>query len=392
VNLAGRWLKRRSRVGAARVRLDIPPAPIAGINVVGYLRAELGIGELARRLVRGIDHAGMPLSTITYRATISRQEFPFEERDGRRAPYDTNIVCINADQLHQFAQAVGASFFSDRYTVGVWLWELETFPERFHAAFNLVDEVWAASKFVQRSLRSTTTKPVNVVPLPLEAQAVEPIDRAALGLPGLFLFLFTFDYMSVVERKNPLGLIDAFKQAFRPGEGAALLIKTVNGEHNLADLERVRRAAAGHSDIYVIDGYLAPEMKDRLMAACDCYVSLHRAEGLGLTMAEAMSYGRPVIATGYSGNLAFMDEDNSYLVPYTLTSVPTGCDPYPAGARWADPDVDHAAAVMRHVFEKQDEARARGARARRDIVTRHGVERTAEFISRRLGEVRTSVQ
>jgi glycosyltransferase involved in cell wall biosynthesis len=367
--------------------LEVVAAPASGINVVGYLRAELGIGELARKLIMAIDHGGIPFSTITYQKTVSRQEFPLQERNAQSAPYDTNLVCVNADQLPEFAQAAGSAFFSNRYTIGVWFWEVETFPKQFHGAFELVNEVWVGSEFVRHSLASVTAKPVKVVPLPLEAPAAEPIQRASLGLPESFLFFFTFDFMSIAERKNPLGLIAAFIKAFTPGEGPALVIKSITGQRSSANLERLRLAAAEHPDIYVIDGYLAPDVKDGLMAACDCYVSLHRSEGLGLTMSEAMSYGKPVIATGYSGNLTFMDDRNSYLVPYTLATVPPGCEPYPAGALWAEPDLDQAASLMRHVYEKPDEARQRGQRARQDIVTHHSPESTAEFIANRLDEV-----
>jgi glycosyltransferase involved in cell wall biosynthesis len=373
--------------GRERLALDIASDPRRGINAVGYLRAELGVGELARRLIAGIEKASVPFSTITYGNTLSRQEFPFNERNGQCVPYDTNLVCVNADQMPGFASAAGPAFFSNRYTIGVWSWELEVFPTEFQGAFEFVDEVWVPTDFMQRAIAPAMTKPVLTVPVPLEAAAARPIERATLGLPQSFLFFFTFDFMSVVERKNPLGLIAAFKRAFEPSEGVALVLKSINGEQNFAALERIRIAASDHADIIVMDGYLGPETKDGLMATCDCYVSLHRSEGLGFTIAEAMSYGRPVIATGYSGNLTFMDEKNSYLVPYALTGVPPGCDPYPAGALWAEPDLDRAAALMRHVYENQDEARRLGQRARHDIVTHHSPDRTGEFITSRFAEI-----
>ncbi len=385
------WARHGSRAdpggGRERLALDIAQDPTPGINAVGYLRAELGVGELARRLIAGIEKASVPFSTITYGNTLSRQEFPFNERHGQCVPYDTNLVCINADQMPGFASAAGAAFFSDRYTIGVWSWELEVFPTEFHSSFELVDEVWVPTDFMQRAIAPATTKPVLTVPAPLEAAAARPIERATLGLPPSFLFFFTFDFMSIVERKNPLGLIAAFERAFEPGEGAALVVKSINGERNFAALERIRIAASDHADIFVMDGYLGPETKDGLMAACDCYVSLHRSEGLGFTIAEAMSYGKPVIATGYSGNLTFMHDENSYLVPYALTGVPPGCDPYPAGALWAEPDLDRAAALMRHVYENQDEAHRLGQRARHDIVTHHSPARAGKFIRSRFAEI-----
>ena len=147
------------------------------------------------------------------------------------------------------------------------------------------------------------------------------------------MFLFVFDFFSVLERKNPLGLIEAFTRAFRPGEGPMLVIKTINGDSQRSTISKrcAPRRRAGR-DILVIDEYYSAEEKNALLGLCDCYVSLHRSEGLGLTMAEAMGLGKPVIATGYSGNLDFMTPENSYLVDYMMGAVPADCDPYPRGS------------------------------------------------------------
>jgi glycosyltransferase involved in cell wall biosynthesis len=385
------WLAtRRAREPAPAAMplvADIPQSTEVGINIVGYLRAELGIGEVARKLVAAIHYNGLPHSTITYGNTVNRQDHPFAGTDAGRAPYDTNLVCVNADQLHIFARDVGAEFFSGRHTIGVWFWELAQFPSELQSAFELVDEIWVASEFVQRAVAAETKKPVEVFPVPLERQLVEPVDRGVLNLPNGFLFFFTFDFMSVVERKNPLGLVRAFKEAFDVGEGAALVIKSINGERNLRTLGQLRAAAADHSDVHVLDGYLSADLNERLMASCDCYVSLHRSEGLGLTMAEAMAYGRPVIATAYAGNLTFMDDENSYLVPYELVPVGVGSEPYPADAVWAQPDIGRASELMRYVFENQREARELGVKARREIMARHSLGHTADFISRRFAEI-----
>src|SRR5262249_52403809 len=158
--------------------------------------------------------------------------------------------------------------------------------------------------------------------------------RSDLRLPPGFMFLFVFDLFSIVERKNPFGLITAFTRAFQPGEGPILVIKTINGHLRLNDLERVRAAAAGRPDIAIVDEYYTAQQKNALLGICDCYVSLHRSEGFGLTMAEAMGLEKPVIATGYSGNVDFMTPHNSFLVDYVTGSVPAGCAPYPVGSAW----------------------------------------------------------
>jgi hypothetical protein len=194
-------------------------------------------------------------------------------------------------------------------------------------------------------------------------------------------------------RKNPTAVVDAFTRAFAPGEGPSLVLKSVNGRerkpHLLADLER---AARDRPDVVVLDRFASEDESRAMLASCDCYVSLHRSEGLGLTMAEAMALGKPVIATGYSGNIEFMSEANSYLVPYELVDVPSTWWAYEPGATWAEPNVGAAAELMRRVWEHPDDARALGGRARDDLLERFSLQRTADFVERRLEDLRSSAR
>ena len=169
------------------------------------------------------------------------------------------------------------------------------------------------------------------------------------------------------ERKNPLGLIDAFTRAFPTGSGPALAIKAINGDKRPAERDRLRAAAAEHPGVHLIEHFHTASEKNALIAACDCYVSLHRSEGFGLTMAEAMWLGRPVIATGYSGNLEFTTPETAWLVDHAMCPIGSGSDPYPADGEWADPDLDHAARLMREVAEGPEEAAERAVRGAREI-------------------------
>jgi glycosyltransferase involved in cell wall biosynthesis/SAM-dependent methyltransferase len=378
-----------------RDRADRAPDPddesvlADGVNIAGYFRAELGIGEAARQLMSAVEAAGIPVSTTTYDATLSRQSHPFADRPPAGAMYDVNVLCVNADSTPRFARDVGPDFFKDRYTAGYWFWEVEDFPRSMHAAFDIVDEVWTATDFIADAIRGANAKPVFTIPLPVSTPQFSPaLDRSHFKLPQSFVFVFIFDFLSIVERKNPLGVVQAFTKAFAPGEGPTLVVKSINGELRLAELERLRAAAGGRPDVRIVDGYYTAEEKNALVGTADCYVSLHRSEGLGLTMAEAMALGKPVIATGYSGNLHFMTPDNSFLVDYTRVKVPSGCAPYPTTTHWAEPDLDQAAAMMREVVAHPDVAQARGRRAKQDILVRHNLETSARAIQNRLDEIR----
>ena len=217
---------------------------------------------------------------------------------------------------------------------------------------------------------------------------IEEFDRGDLGLPEGFVFLFVFDYHSVFERKNPLALIEAFEQAFPEDSGASLVLKSINSEHYQGEHGRLMEAAKGHGDIHVIDRYVTAAEKNAMFAGCDCYVSLHRSEGFGNTLAEAMYLGKPVIATGYSGNMEFMTQQNSYPVDYALRPIGDDAGPYPAAGEWAEPDVGHAARLMRRVFEDHEEASERGLRAAEDLRRNHSAEAAGRAMAERIRRVR----
>jgi glycosyltransferase involved in cell wall biosynthesis len=282
-------------------------------------------------------------------------------------------------------EGVGADYFHGP-RIGIWGWETNSIPSRWRRAFTLVDEIWVYSRFMAENIGAASPVPVIALPPPVQAPAAasEPL---RLGVPEGYLFLFAFDYLSTIQRKNPIGLIEAFKRAFAPGEGPRLLIKTINGPLRPLAEEAVLWAAYGREDIHIVDCSLSGAQRDGLMAACDCYVSLHRSEGFGLTMAEAMAIGKPVIGTGYSGNVDFMTAENSYLVDYEIGRVGPDCEIYPADGEWAEPSVEHAAELMRRVWESPEEARGLGARASEDVARTLSPEVTGGAMRRRLEEL-----
>jgi glycosyltransferase involved in cell wall biosynthesis len=400
-----RWLHRQGADKTGIPEVFMPSASAArspglsrqpvgeGVNLVGYLRAEFGLGEGARQIAGALQALGVPLATYTYSPTSlqARQEHGFTELQpvsGLINPFDLNIVRINYSQIARFAREMGPGFFSGRYTVGAWAAELEEFPASWVGALDFVDEVWMNSEYAAVGLRKCTSKPIRVLPNPVRVPVSSGADRRSLGLPDNFLFLFVFDYNSTTRRKNPDGLVRAFKQAFTPGEGPILVVKSTNGHLHHQERERLRYEVGDRPDILLIEDYLSAGDKNALMACCDCYVSLHRSEGFGLTMAEAMALGKPTIATGYSGNLEFMTPENSFLVGFTRTQVPADAGHYPAGATWAEPDLDEAAALMRRVYTNPEAARQVGERARDDIIRLHGPEARARLLEQLLTQAR----
>jgi len=361
-----------------------------GVNVVGYFRSELGVGEAARQVVSALDAHRVPLLPVHGRTIpLNRQEHHFEYLDCTDAGYPINLICMNADALPEFVREAGPAFFRDRYSIGLWFWEVTTPPSAGWAeSFDVLDEVWVPTRHVAEAVAAVSPVPVVKVTLPIRLPSTGAVDRATLGLSNGFMFLFSFDYLSVFERKNPLAVIDAFQRGFAPGSGATLVLKCINREHDPINHQRLVEAVAEHPDISLLDSYLPAWQKNGLMASCDCYVSLHRAEGYGLTMAEAMYLGKPVIATGYSGNLDFMSSSTGYLVDYDPVPIGPGAEPYPPQGIWADPDSAHAARLMHEVFEDPGRANERGRHGAQELRRTHSPEAAGEQMLGRLDWIR----
>jgi Glycosyl transferases group 1 len=361
-----------------------PPRPLAlGVNLAGYFGATLGLGEAVRQVAGALDAAGVAVARVELRHGSAPAHDDGPAPAPTEAPHPVTVVCANPDGMAGALADVPAAF-AGRRVVGLWWWEVMAFPPRWLRSFDAVDEVWVGSQFVADALAAVSPVPVIAMPMPVAEPRPAALDRPALGLPDGFLFGFVFDYGSVVERKNPLGLIEAFRRAFPSPGDERLVLKTLGGDRHPEAHAAVLDAAAQDLRIRVIDRHLPKPENDALIGALDCYVSLHRSEGFGLTLAEAMLLGTPVLATAYGGPLDFVTPFNGALVDRRLVAIGPGHDPYPADGEWAEPDLDHAAELMRAVRADPDAARRRAERAKADVAARHAPAAAGQAMAERL--------
>lgn len=379
-----------------RVEFSLSPAPRPmrlqhslpfGVNVAGYIQGEFGVAEVARASLKSLGAVQVPHVLNNVKTQVYREDDPTFAEFSATNPYRVNLIHVNADQAGVFANEKGPEYFQGRYNIGCWFWELSTFPKQWRSAFDYYQEIWVASGFCQESIASQSPIPVvkMTFPILIDDSEIQP-NRKHFDLPkDQFIFGFVFDYHSLAERKNPYGLLKAFEMAFGDKKDALLVIKTINGEYVPEKVQKLREAAQScGANIRFIDGYLPRHDAINLVASFDSFVSLHRSEGLGIGMAQAMRLGKPVIATGYSGNMDFMNHNNSYLVRYKLTELQENYGPYEKGNVWADPDLEHAATLMRQVYENRAAAQQIANRAALDIKTRMTPDVTGREMKERL--------
>jgi glycosyltransferase involved in cell wall biosynthesis len=332
-----------------------------GVNLVGYYHSATGMGESCRSMARILTAANVTSCLIPLANASIAPDFNFTAlSDGELLKaYDpankVNIIVANGDDYPCVRKLLPYSFFKNRKNIGYWVWEAENFPVK-SADTEGLDEIWTPSEYSANAIRAAVKIPVRVVPhsLNLEEISLAKECRSAYNIPEqAIIFGFFFDALSIFERKNPEGLIRAFHLAFARDKDVVLLLKINNADKANAEVVELKRKCK-HINAIFIDETLTRNETLNLMQSLDVYVSLHRSEGFGLTLAEAMAMSKPVVSTAYSGNLDFMSADNSFLVTATVGKTLKAYGPYPRGTIWGNPDLQEAARILRKLRSESE--------------------------------------
>ncbi len=359
-----------------------------GVNVAGYIQGEFGVAEVSRSLVRALEAVHIPFVLNNMAAPEHSANDRTFQNFSSSNPFRVNIMNLNADQSSAVVQQYGREYLKGRYNIGRWSWELSSFPAQWNDAFQYFDEIWTISNFCTKAISEKSPIPVRTLlhSVSVDTSQSEPL-RHMFGIPeDAFVFLFTFDFLSVFERKNPLGVITSFEQAFADDTHVRLVLKCTNNKYFPVEFALLQQRCENVKNIILFSNHLRRVDLTSLFLSSDAYVSLHRSEGFGYTMAEAMYCGKPVIATSYSGNMDFMNEKNSLLVRHRLVELERDFGPYEKGNVWAEPDLEHASLCMRWVYEHREGAHVIGRQASLDILDKLSPETIGKEILQRLEE------
>jgi glycosyltransferase involved in cell wall biosynthesis len=380
------------RLTAAAAFLPAPLEHRRGVLFIGYAEGALGLGEAFRANLAAAATTAIPFAIYPFRTGIeTRLSAPYiPERYDELHAYELNILQVAADTLPLVFWSRHPSFFENSYNILITYWELGAAPDEWRNNLAQINEIWAPNNFVARAFAHIFDGPILIMPPAMAKSSEAHPGRMYYGMDeDRFYFMFSFDYYSSPFRKNPLGVIRAFQEAFPSGqENVGLIIKSTDAPELNPDIRASIRYSVSHDQrILVIDKNLSREDMLGLIQASDAYVSLHRSEGFGLGMAEALSFGRIVIGTNYSGCTAFLNEETGYPVPYHLRPVLPHEYPYSAGQVWAEPDLTAAVKIMREIVANPAEARLRATRGQMLITERYDTYKVGAMMRDRLYEL-----
>lgn len=351
------------------------------VTIVGFGNAAIGTGEDTRTLAKSLKAAGLDINIYS----IQIQGNDSFQREG--LTYSNEI----SESLVVFAMPPintatcllthGPNLFKSKKVIGYWPWETSEWKQDYAWVEDFIDEIWGISNFSAQAFHAHLSKPVYVLPLPLDM----PKAPSASKTRDVFRFYFNFDFNSSLTRKNPQATIRAFKQAFPENEAVELQLKVMHIDPQSAPWKSIETLIAGDPRINVVSGEFSYSDNLSFLLNSDCYVSAHRGEGFGRTIAEAFWYGIPTICSAYSGNLDFCRPENSYLVSGQTVEVRPGEYPFAAGTLWFDPDLEFLSAQMREVFENPNAARKKAEIARSDIKKLSDIDICSQRFLRRIG-------
>jgi glycosyltransferase involved in cell wall biosynthesis len=347
-----------------------------GLNIVGFLSADLGLGESARCMVRAADAAGIPAALVPLKLNCKNRlgDPTYQARLQDANPHDVNVIHVDPPASRDIDHHHGRNFRAGKYNIAYFAWELPEFPDAWVPSLDYFDEVWCPSDFTTTAIALKSPLPVLTMPHAMAFARPETTPaqlRAKFGLPAeAFLFLTLFDLNSYSARKNPRAVIDAFRQSGLAREGAALVVKVQNVAGNEADFAALQQSVRDLPGTVLLTETLPRADIYALEAACDCFVSLHRSEGYGLAVAECMFLGKPVISTDWSATAEYVDDTNGCPVRAKLVTLEQSHGPYAKGSTWAEPDPAHAAAHMQRLSGDRALAARLGSAARVTIESR----------------------
>ncbi len=359
-----------------------------GVNLIAYIRASMGVGEAARGNAAALLASGCTFGIVNYeRGNPSRMDnLRWHHKEIARPHFQINLWHINADHLPKVMSDVGPAWFSGRYNIGFWAWEMPEFPDRWLSSFDLLDEIWVPSNYVNQAVAAKSPVPVVTIPhvIDIDAAGAQLYSRDYFGINSqAFVFISMFDTHSIAQRKNPLGSILAFQQAFAADETAVQLVIKVNNP-DAASTAMLSDCIGDYKNILVLDKHLDRQQIDSLINCSNCYVSLHHAEGFGLGPAEAMALGKVALLTDWSGNTEYMTADNCVPIRYSLETLGKDFGPYEAHQHWAVADIQHAASEMKDLASNPARVAAIGRQAKMTIEQSFSAQAIGERMRRRL--------
>jgi glycosyltransferase involved in cell wall biosynthesis len=374
----GLMANHRARLSSGeKIRFEKVPSPRSpgkvnpaeGLNLIGPLDRVSGLGISARGYLEGLRRAGV--TQVGCRA--QQREFAIQKSIAGSVafpPYlpdaKVNLVHMNGDTLPVMFKEQGDEFLRGKYNIAVWFWELPTLRPEWQVSMKYFHEFWASTPFIARLLRQSTAKPVRLVPPYLSS--LENLQPGAQPPPHQSHFVYCFDANSIVERKNPGVLLDAFRKAFPSSTDARLTFKVTYPNRKIPEVDRLYRAATEDARIQIIDRLMSDAELHALIGSASAYVSPHRSEGLGMTVIEAMASRVPVISTQFGGVDAFVGADTAFPIDVRYCELEDDYLPYPQGFVWADPDLDSLAAQMMLVHNNREEALERADIARHRVL------------------------